>query len=142
MKDGTILILFVLGIFLVFTVSGQITGNPIFQMSPTKYKTFNPTEPQLYSEVGTTGGAFMNGIEFCSKNGFRQCVTVLEKVDFMTYSSDDCTGERTGEFTKARLKDCNYRLEDTIGRLCATSTAGTYSAKERTKYFDIVCSTI
>lgn len=30
MKDGYILLLFVLGMFLVFTFSGQITGNPIF----------------------------------------------------------------------------------------------------------------
>lgn len=36
MKDGYILVLFILGIFLVFTVSGTITGNPILSSSNLK----------------------------------------------------------------------------------------------------------
>lgn len=97
MKDGYILLLFVLGIFLVFTVSGQITGNPIFPSSDytTKKEVLNMLN-KCELRTGPTTSPYYN-----TKTCNQECSSI-KKICILTQISVTENGDVT-----SKLQTCN-----------------------------------
>lgn len=81
MKEGYILFLFVLGIFLVFTVSGQITGNPILGSSKAE-KAINAGILDMLNKCAVLGSNNINKNcnTICNEKG-KKCTGAFTFVD-------------------------------------------------------------